>query len=610
MPSRALASTPRLPLATALVGAALVACSPGVETFDDGSGGSGASGPSTTSTSGATSSTGSSTGTFMSGSGGGMGTRTTCSGDLKQVLAEDGTDLQTCGPDEGCANGGCVPACEAAAASAGSLGCDYLLATPNFINVILPPCFAAFVANSWDKPVKIQVSRGGQSYDVTQFGRIAQESPSVPSWQPVPATGLPPGQVAVLFLSHDPASVNGTPLTCPIQPAVSLGNGTQVVGTGTGQAWSITTDAPVTVYDILPYGGADSFLPSAELVLPTTAWGTNYVAALPPGQSDGFTQMWGQIVARETTAVQILPNVALPGGNGVNPLPAGVQGSFTLQAGQFVQWDGPAMTGTIIQTDKPVAFVGGNTYQCYASQTSSGGGCDSGHQQIAPVSATGSDYLGMPYTTRSTNGSPESIVYRVVGMKDGTQLSFDPPIPSAPAGLALGQSFDFEATGAFRVKSQSTDFPFYIGEAMSGCQLLQGQTADCLGDEDFVNILPPAQWLSRYVFFTDPTYPTTNLVFARRKNGSGLFADVNLDCLGTIGGWQPVGTSGEFEITNVDLVREMSPNGACNNGPHTAESASSFGLVVWGLDTFSSYAYPAGGNASTINTVVVPPVPQ
>jgi hypothetical protein len=85
---------------------------------------------------------------------------------------------------------------------------------------------------------------------------------------------------------------------------------------------------------------------------------------------------------------------------------------------------------------------------------------------------------------------------------------------------------------------------------------------------------------------------------------------VKLDCLGTIGGWQPVGTSGEFEITNVDLVREMSPNGACNNGPHTAESASSFGLMVWGLYTFSSYAYPAGGNASTINTVVVPPTPQ
>src|SRR5262249_1375410 len=37
----------------------------------------------------------------------------------------------------------------------------------------------------------------------------------------------------------------------------------------------------VSAYDILPYGGALSYLPSAELLLPTTAWGTNYVAAGP-----------------------------------------------------------------------------------------------------------------------------------------------------------------------------------------------------------------------------------------------------------------------------------------------------------------------------------------
>jgi hypothetical protein len=32
--------------------------------------------------------------------------------------------------------------------------------------------------------------------------------------------------------------------------------------------------------------------------------------------------------------------------------------------------------------------------------------------------------------------------------------------------------------------------------------------------------------------------------------------------------------------------------------------------MVWGLDTYSSYAYPAGGSAEAINTVVVPPIPQ
>ena len=43
---------------------------------------------------------------------------------------------------------------------------------------------------------------------------------------------------------------------------------------------------------------------------------------------------------------------------------------------------------------------------------------------------------------------------------------------------------------------------------------------------------------------------------------------------------------------------------------HTATSSGPFGLTVWGLDNFASYAYPAGGNVASINTVVVPPTPQ
>jgi hypothetical protein len=593
----------------------LAACGAGTDATSSGEGvGGDATSGTTTSSTGSSGQGGASatTGSFMSGTGGAPSEVRTCSADLKQILDENGMVLETCGPNEGCAGGVCVAACDAAAASKGSLGCDYVLSTPNFLSVpafpsIRPPCFAAFVANSWDRDIVLEVRRAGQTFDVTQFGRVAQPNPDVATWPAVPASGLPPGEVAVLFLSHDPQSSNLTPLTCPIAPAISGTNGTGVIGTGVGTAWSITTDAPVTVYDILPYGGADSYLPSAQLVLPTTAWGTNYVAVLPPGSNSPYSSLWGQVVAREPTTIQILANVNLPGGGSVPPISAGVQSSFTLQAGEFIQWDGPAMSGTVLQSDKPIAFLSGNTYQCYTSTTSSGGGCDSGHQQIAPVSALGSEYVGIPFTSR---GLPvlgqESIFYRILGVADGTLLTFDPPIPGAPSVLSLGQVVDFEAQTPFRVTSQSDQFPFYIGEAMSGCNV-PGNGAQ-LGDEDFVNLLPPAQWLSKYVFFSDPTYPTTNLVFVRKKAG-GAFADVNLECLGVIGGWTPVGTNGDYEITNVDLIRDGLPNGACNNGPQVASSTAPFGLMVWGLDYYSSYGYPAGGNAATINTVVVPPEP-
>jgi hypothetical protein len=145
---------------------------------------------------------------------------------------------------------------------------------------------------------------------------------------------------------------------------------------------------------------------------------------------------------------------------------------------------------------------------------------------------------------------------------------------------------------------------------MTGCSVTSGSKVGCLGDEEHVNVLPPAQFLSKYIFFTDPTYPTTNLVLTRAKAPDGSFKDVKIACLGTVKGWKAVGSTGKYQVTDVDLVRSGSSAGTCTNGPQTATSDGPFGLTVWGLDDYSSYAYPAGGNLATINSVYVPPTPQ
>jgi hypothetical protein len=198
---------------------------------------------------------------------------------------------------------------------------------------------------------------------------------------------------------------------------------------------------------------------------------------------------------------------------------------------------------------------------------------------------------------------------------DGTTLTYDPAVAGAPTTLASGQVVDFETTSAFVVTSQDSSHPFYVAQLMTGEGVTGGSRPGCmppatdgcpLGDEEYVNVLAPAQFLSRYVFFTDPTYATTNLVLLRQAGTNG-FADVTLDCAGVLTGWVPVGTSGKYEMTNIDLVRGAVPNGTCNNGPHVATSTSTFGVVVWGLDSFSSYAYPAGGNIAPINPVSVTP---
>ena len=125
------------------------------------------------------------------------------------------------------------------------------------------------------------------------------------------------------------------------------------------------------------------------------------------------------------------------------------------------------------------------------------------------------------------------------------------------------------------------------------------------------------------MFFTDPTYPETDLVIVRVK-GPGGFADVTLDCAGLLSGWQPVGTSGQYEYTRFDLSRHnFEGQSGCDNGRHEITSNVPFGLTVWGWGSaetgqqlsgfysqYVSYAYPGGASVAPINKVYVPPIPK
>lgn len=508
--------------------------------------------------------------------------------------------------------------CEQAVQQKVSAGCDFVIPTPSFYALIAPPCWAVFVANDGVVPVHVQVERAGQSYDVTQFGRLAGHGTDVPSWPFIPSSGIPPGAVAVLFMDQDPSSTNEQfPMTCPITPAISQpfgsaikGSGTSQAITGRGTAWHLVTDQPVQVFDILPYGGADTFLPSAELVFPTASFGTNYFGVVP--QRGTNAPQWAQVVAAEDgTTVTVFPSVTLPSGNGVPTAPANVATTFTLNAGEYIQWqDSHEMSGTIIQSSAPVGFFGGHGYICYSDLTSTGGGCESAHQQVMPIVAFGSEYAVAAYTTRLASGDPESIRYRFVGAAGGTNLVYEPPVATAPSSLGKGQIADFETTSSFVVRSQDSNHPFYVAQLMTGCQLTAPTWNNgCLGDEEYVDVLAPAQFRSDYVFFTDPTYKSTNLVFTRERGPNG-FEDVTLDCLaGPVTGWKNIDPAGQYQMANVWLVKVGTPQGACDNGQQFAKSNGKFAVTVWGLDSYASYAYPAGGTIAPINSLVVPAGP-
>lgn len=532
----------------------------------------------------------------------------TCSNDLTHVVNCKGQVLASCSAEEGCAGGKCIPdPCAAAEASRSSYGCDYWALKTALRPQADGACFAAFVTNTWAKPVHIQVERGGSPLP-DGFIHVPVTNGQEVDYAPYdPVNGLPPGQVAVLFLARSP--FGGSVIDCPRPAAVSDEVG--VSGTGLGEAFHITTDYPVVSYQIVPYGGAQAYVTSATLLLPTSAWDTNYVAvnayaSAAPDYLGGDPSL--NILAHEDgTTVTVLPRQDITGSATVAPALAGSAVKYTLDRGQYLQITQPAeLTGSPIEADKPIAVFGGSACMAVPAGHKD---CDSAHQQIAPVRAMGSSYVAVRYKDR-VPGIPETPPYRIVGVVDGTTLKWRPAAPpGVPEKIDLGQIVEFTPKSDFVVESQDAAHPFYLGGYMTG-----GAGFNGVGDPEWVNIIPPAQYLDHYVLFTDPTYPETSLVVIRSPSRvDGSFADVELACAGKLDGWQKLG---DHEFTRVDLVTgDFQGVGACSNGRQEMASALPFGVTVWGWGTTQqtklvSYAYPAGAGFQPINEVVVPAIPK
>jgi hypothetical protein len=534
----------------------------------------------------------------------------TCSNDLKTVIDCMGVTKTTCTVDQGCSNGVCVDdPCKAATDSKSSYGCDYYALKTAMRPQADGACFAAFVANTWGKPVHISVDRGGVPLATETFTYLTTGQGQTVTYTPYDAVkGLDVGEVAILFLSRK--KMGGSVIDCPKPAAMATETG--VVGTGRGSAFHITTDVPVVAYQIDPYGGGAAAVTSATLLLPTSAWDTNYIAinAYKSAEIDGFT--FGNpsldiLAYQDATEVSILPNVDIVAGMNVIAGVANTPVKYTLNKGEFLQITQPAeLTGSPIVSTKPIGVFGASSCMTVPNGVND---CDSAQQQLAPVQALGNEYAAIRYRGRM-GGTDEAPPWRLVGAVKGTKLTWTPMAPmGAPTTLDVGQVAEFNSTGQFVVSSQDLDHPFYLGGYMTGGEPFGGE-----GDPDWVNIIPPSQYLNHYVLFTDPTYPETSLTVVRTPSKvDQKFAEVTLACAGVLKGWTKVGA---YEYTRVDLVTgDFMGVGGCTNGRQEMTSTLPFGVTVWGWGNTQqtklvSYAYPAGAGFQPINKVVVPAIPQ
>ncbi|MDF2692537.1 MAG: hypothetical protein K0S65_920, partial [Labilithrix sp.] len=530
-----------------------------------------------------------------------------CSLDLRSVTRScSGEVTQTCSPENGCAEGHCVPACDAVAAAKSSLGCEFYMQPPPTAMYWARSCYAAYVVNPWTLAAPLAFEHEGHPLDLTDS--VFQFVPGSTSLSPLSGP-LPPGEAAVVFLSNPPTMGQEEKyVACPAGVRPALDKWIVPVQSGLSTSIRLKSTTPISVTTIYPFGGAEGAFPSATLLLPVTSWGKQHVIVEPVGRMakdtvSGRAAVPGaQIVAAEDdTHVTILPAKDIQGGPAVAPAVKGSPVTYALSRGQFVQLSqDDELSGSFVESDKPTSVFGGHACMFIPSDVYA---CDVSQTQLPSFEQWGNVYVGVRYRGRLSEN--EAALYRIVAAFDGTELAYDPePPPDAPRTMKAGEVVGFSASRPFVLRSQDPEHPVFMAAYMTGGN---NGGVNVGGDPEFVNVVPAGQYLNAYTFYADPTYEETSLVIVRQKS-RGAFEEVELDCAGgTLDGFEPVGVGGEFEYRRVDLSRggghgEAFPGGTCTFGLHRLKSNGPVTATIWGWAPYASFGYPGGLAQRTLVT--------
>ena len=527
-----------------------------------------------------------------------------CSLDGRAVIDScTGEALEQCADDQACGAAKCQEPCAAAEAARSSNGCNFYFAMHRYEQTWPQSCYAAFVVNTSNQPATLTLERKGEKLDISNaVFRAVSNSTELEHLE----GAIPPGESAILFLSdwdRGKARTVGEKayhIGCPYgtKPAIEADFGT--FNSAIGDAFRLASDVPVGLTSMYPYGGAASFIPSATLVFPVSAWAKEHVVV------NGWEATYGnpmtQIYASEDdTEVTLIGKVNVGNGSGFKGAAAGDPMTIRLQKGQFAQIVQTAeLTGSLVFSNKPTITLGGNTCAFLPHQA---GACDTLAQQIPPFEQWGTEYAGVGYRPR-TAGEDELIWYRLVAARDGTELDYEPVKPAgAPLTMAAGELALFRARASepFIIRSRDAEHPFYLGAHMSGGggdPNFGIPTFGGMGDPDFVNVVPTGQYMSSYSFYADSTYPEHSLVIVRKKT-RGEFKDVWLECAGNLPDFRPIDTAGQYEYTRVDLSRLFRPGDKfgdkqCRTGLQRMKSEGPFAATLWGWGSYASYGYPGG----------------
>jgi hypothetical protein len=542
----------------------------------------------------------------------------TCSGfDVVQCDREGRTRtvLETCAAADGfaCRSGHCVQLCEEAARRRSNVGCEYWAV--DLDNAVVSSGnaaaqqFAVIVSNPQpDLAARVTIEEDTASVGAPNATRVVATA----------SVGIRRLEVFKL----GPKEVDGSTPDAP--------NG----GTGTALtrgAFRIRSTVPIVAYQFNPLDNVNVFSNDASLLLPTAALNRGGRAYLVAG--------WPQTLARtdfsETNAnidlrafltiVGTTPNThvrvtsaarVIPGGPFASGIAAGTTASSTLQPFDVLNLEtgdlNADFTGSIIEADQPVAvFVGSEASDAPAFDILSSRACCADHleSQVPPLRSVGRRYaIGrMPNRTRAIAAAGGAIapfeepeLYRVVAVSPG-------PTVVKTTLAAPYDRFTLDGEGKDLTIVAGRDFTLDADKPVLVADVQVSQEAAGVarglpgGDPSFLYVPPIEQWRSEYILLTPDKYAFDYLVITAPAEAKvyvdGLAIDGKVCESAKIGAYSVYRCQLSFPIIAAGILKP----GTQNDGVHRVQSDLPLGVLVYGFDSFVSYAYAGGTELVDVN---------
>jgi hypothetical protein len=327
----------------------------------------------------------------------------------------------------------------------------------------------------------------------------------------------------------------------------------------------VAADNPVHVNALSQRGGSTD----AFAALPVESLGQEHRIMAWPGHATSEHHRSELAIA----ATQDGTNVTITPAADVGAHLAGVPYTITLDRLDAYQLmaAGGDLTGSLIESDAPIAVFGGN--QC-ANVPVGVSYCDHLAEQMPPIEMWGTQSLMIPLATRLGGDT-----VRTLAFYDNTTVLFWGSTGFQVVVLNAGEFTDLILEGNFNVTASNR---ILVAQYSNGTKF-DGQ----LGDPS-MTLLPPANRFLKSLSFSTPPYQfVENYVNLVAVSADALGGGVLLDGV-------PV-PAGDF--STIPGSPYYGAQVAISPGVHTMQANNPVGLYVYGFAPYHSYGYSGGFSA-------------